>query len=315
MAWPLTVKRSTEPAWPLTRTLIDCVGMVSPFFRSMKPGWLSIVRITVSRSTTSGADCGSSGSAAGSNDLPCVGSGLPAPEKVEASLPTMPCACVPDARAVNGAKRFEVAGLRAELTLSGAVELLPLGGVAPAPRGAPIKVLAPVLPTGNWISAALLGTLAPVAPPADTWPVAGSPRRSPVTIGRPCASSRWVTNVPSRSPRLAASARREVTSAIMARLSQLLMMKLALWNSPFFKSTNRLWGSLALRLSSRPKTAPAGSVLWSSRITWVMGLMPYRLHLPSLSVITLVPSSMNRRTPGIPASSAPSCMPLLLQSR
>ena len=41
-----------------------------------------------------------------------------------------------------------------------------------------------------------------------------------------------------------------------------------------------------------------------------MGLIPYKLHLPSASVTTLVPSSMNRRTPGMPKSSASFCNPL-----
>ena len=59
--------------------------------------------------------------------------------------------------------------------------------------------------------------------------------------------------------------------------------------------------------------APRGSVRGSTRITVLFGSSPQTLYLPSLSEISVVPSDITMRTPGIPISSG-SCTWLLLQS-
>ncbi|MCY1363006.1 hypothetical protein D9M69_497480 [compost metagenome] len=172
------------------------------------------------------------------------------------------------------------------------------------------KLLALAGATGSAISGAEVVCTAPVLPLANAWPVAGRPRTSPTGTTLPSGSRRRRTCASaSVSGRAAMAARRAATSAITALSSQFVMMKLALWNSPFFRSTKRLSGVPELRLSSTSSLAPSGSVVWSRRSTCVTGLRPYRLHLPSMSVTTWVPSSMYRRTPGTPISSAPSWRP------
>ncbi|MCY1233545.1 hypothetical protein D9M72_460920 [compost metagenome] len=285
--WPLTLRRSARPASPLTRTLSEVEGKVSPSRRSMKPrALLSMRGSRASRSMGLGTACGGATAA--------VGCAIPRDTR-------MPKKRLPTGDAPS-----------AEPPPVAAPSVLPW-----LPDAPPMKLLGDADAAGIAISGAELAcvVLVPVLPPARTSPLAGSARRSPTGTIRPSGSRRmrtWASA--SVSGTAAMASRRAMTSLITAGASQLVTTKLALWNSPFLRSTKRLSGRPALRLSSASSRAPAGSVVASSRSTWVTGLRPYRLHLPSTSVMTCVPSSMYRRTPGTPISSTPCWRPSRRQS-
>ena len=94
---------------------------------------------------------------------------------------------------------------------------------------------------------------------------------------------------------------------------QLPSMKSARCSSPFFRSSHKLPASPRLRLLEVVSREPRGSVIGSTFITALRAGMPQMLYLPSLSLISVVPSCMIMRTPGMPSSSG-SWMWLPLQS-